>query len=462
MKLVHDSLSKPQRALRAYMNSETSPPGFRGNPLVEEEGCSRREHDLTHYHLSRYMYARATLERAFIDLFEGQMEGRMLRSITLPRISGRGLRRRIENIERMKRNGMGSPLYLDRAIDALKEATPELVTSARRLESEVIGMYLHNLDLLVFDMIAPGEDQKFIERVRKYGGEVVTCLELLGLTDELVLKGMTDAEQKVVLEVLRGLLFSELAAASPDEKEGDKNLGRIRFTRQHNQGWSFLRRHLFEGVSEQMILDALRLSGIREIYQPYVDRLFKLHNRYGLLATFTYRGAEFTLEGSPFAEKPLGAPIGNFELVVYPRDPALVAALTALRDPSFEHADGAIALAALRIGKGGLLLEEIQSDVPTLLGKRGVQAADCLIGLLQEWQQISLLAARTFATRYGFDRFYASTPWRIFTRYHGVMHPDKVRLYFDGMERLGGKLVYDEEPRLCIQPQYYYRFSANG
>jgi len=192
----------------------------------------------------------------------------------------------------------------------------------------------------------------------------------------------------------------------------------------------------------------------------YLQQLIQVQSDFSAYGDVQASGQDFYLEVSPFAEKPIGSPIGHFELVLYPKNPRIIAILEKIGDPTFEHADGAFAFAAFCANQNHLLVEEIQTDVVNLLEWNGRKySVKLLRDLIAQWPEILFESIRSYARHVGYGDFYASTPWRILRRYGGIFHPDKARTYFEGLEKLGGELVYDRDGEFGW-PQYYYRFET--
>lgn len=258
-----------------------------------------------------------------------------------------------------------------------------------------------------------------------------------------------------------------------DETDTAGQLGRAVFSEQDNQIWNYAHERLFN--PNQNILEVLR--DIEEEFDLELCRgikritLVNLHNLHRAKWDFEYNGNYFLAEASPFAEKPLGRPISDFDIVVYPADQEIKDALLIIGDPKFEHADGALAFASIKLDRV-MLIEEMQTDAPDLL--RRIRANGCvpealdavnkaeemLRPLIEIWPEILLAAVKEFAHKMQHGILLGATPWRVVQRYEGGLHPDKVtRIYFDLMQKLGGQLVHAEKG-LDDGPEYYWRFNV--
>ena len=482
MRLVHNELTKPQRMLRAYTNRDVPPYGFKGNPMLFDDG-RRIEHDLTHFHLSRYTYLLTVLVSSACELFDHEIlkgpdsdewQYKPKARVTHDEIMAAG-RSTAYLHERVKEYGRERCQKFLAVMDRLDDEVLAIVNdiyerAVRNLESCISYIVLLHL---------PEREKDLLDSMRAYGNDSV----LYNLLADIVLHGLKNRDcallsekENIAYSIVVGyftMLSFEAGSSKIKEREAKETglLGRALFSRRDNQAWRFLHKHLFDGsLTQQFVLDAVRISRAqRPIDQTHLDTLLRLHTKYGFTGSLYVNDLQircpyFRMEASPFTEKYVGQPIGNFEIAVYPTD-ALYFMLQSIRDPSFEHADGAVALAALTIHDRYLILEEIQSDMPALLmrvpeSNPYPHELSLLKSLVDQWSFISLAAVREFARRHGFTEFFASTPSSILRRYCGTMHPDKTRIYFNTMEKLGGLLVDDESSELDRRPQFYWRFDV--
>ncbi len=444
---IVQQLPKSQRALRAYLNTEEPFSGFKGNPKKLLEGAIER--DLTPFHLSRYLCVRATAEIGLFDLVAWERKGRKL--------SGKKLKNHITAEELVEARqylqseqasfGEQRKRLVQKALEAMQEK-PGLEVLNRLFETVVVDV------LLDFDrMILVWADAKHFESVFKEManyGPAIGYTQLIGFTEDQIEAGRHEPDELKTLHALWGFLVWKF------NKEIQPQT-RIIFGAEDNAGWRFIRSHLFNGMNEDIVFEALRISNRDDADNEHIQRLLELHRRYAFMQTFAHGDRRFRLEASPFSEKPVGGPEGNFEVVIYPVDEGLKDMMQAVADPTFEHADGAICMAAFTVGEH-LVLEEIQSDVPGLLKRKGIPE---LAQAIKDWPHAVIEAARIVARRNGFGQILGATPWRLFQRYSGGLHPDKARLYFDTMERLGGVLVYDDAGEITPgSRQHYYRFDV--
>ena len=463
MQLVLDEkgkrLAKGQRALRAYCNLEKPPAGFKGNPFVDGE--TRIERELTPFHLSRYLYARSLLEESLFGLVEFEKQDgndRNNRKARGPKkIFTRGdIERHKKDLEngRADCNEDGGESK-KKEMDLLSSIDNETLKRMNRIYDRIIAEFMGDMDGLSIDLSEPENIDNIIRDVRSVGNGLTSSYLLCAMRDFLT-DGVDEKDRNAVA-ILMALIYFEI-------KETSCARYRITFDKGETDNWRILRRK-FLMLSAEDVYTALRKAGATEpdpdkLTKDKIQRLIRLHGKYATLGRLDLDDHDFLYEASPFAEKPVGSPIGNFELAVYPTNGGLDRLMRLIADPTFEHADGAIALAAFTILENRLILEEVQSDVPDLLRRSALDGeVSELRKLTEDWQSIALAAARHFARKNGFSEFFASTPWRIFWKYMGSMHPDKARVYFERMEKLGGQLVYDEQGQLGLR-QYYYRFEA--
>ena len=482
MRLIHHELSKPQRAWRAYLNPldvEKPVLGFKGNPLEFDKPKLRFEHPFTHFHLSRYLFIRSTMERAMFDLFGRKNVGERCYELDVKPLVQSEFEHGFKQMLEFLGDGHEFADFIsmdDRSsLRGLLPPTPEKMEVLNRIYAMVVPNFFHSqCPLLALEETHEvyNPDNRNITDIQDRGPKSCTYFALGTYTR--LLRRFRDQfnEQELLALSALELLFYFRSSEQTDEYSG----GRMKFDRCVNQAWRFIRKHLFDNLTEQIIFDAMKMSGEARIDQPEIDRLFRLHKKHAFRREISANGWIFDVEGSPFTEKPIGNPVGNFELAVYPKDEPVRRFLAYIGDRSFEHADGALALAAFSILPDRLILEEIQTDVLDLVKRSNGHRLDDLDAaystmppgfeaMLDGWRGILLAAVREFAKQNGFTEFYAATPWRVMFRYIGTMHPDKLRNYFEWMEKLGGQLVYDEKSecnsRYAIgHPQYYYRFEV--
>jgi len=380
------------------------------------------------------------------------------------------------------------------SIQAFRYLDDDVFQRVQRLGQEIMDTYLRWLPGTVLFHSRNGTFDVILEDIRKDGASYSTFFVLTDVISKMLEEELarfdfsfsalysghsSNAKEKMqedeiignvmALKVLWGLFYVEsdwqysfVQSRKRTGLAGD--LGRIRFSPGETNAWRYVRNN-FGDLNEQIILKATRYAQYRKRYHTWEDgdtirECLELHCKYAMRQSFELNGFRLRLEASPFAEKPIGKPIGNFVIAVYPEDPQYIRPLKRISDPTFEHSDGAIAAARLTIRNGKLILEEIQSDVEAMLKLQQDEYGERLKPLVVEWKNAAMEALRIFAMAHGFKEFYAATPYRVLSRYWGEMHPDKVRLYFDGWEKMGGKFVYDSKYELDKVPQYYYVFNV--
>jgi hypothetical protein len=457
---VMQGLTKGERRLHAYLNQDKPPLGFKGNPMGSNGQQIAR--NLTHFHLSRHLYIRRILERGLFSLAE-QLDVAPGKKIVLSEIRpGEKISKEeiLENkdiyslIASAKQHGFR--MTSKEVTELIENASDEIWGRVNQFYELMLMIYSQELEIVPLKVELCGLQDDFIEKARKYGYLHMAYNELTYIAEETVGKqDLTEADYKA-LRLLIAVLYSKRLLCVNDEDKGCNEFGRTIFTRRQNTTWQFLQNRMFDKFSARMLINAARNSGATD---EKLESLFETHMQFAFREQLSIGGNSFLAIGSPFAQKPIGSPIGNFEIAVYPTDEKLRSAMHSIRDQKYEHADGAIALAACTILENEVLLEEIQSDVPELL-RRAVVKPDALSGIELIWPQLSLEAVRILAKMKSFTEIYAATPWRIYTRYTEAVHPEKTRIYFDTMEKLGGQLAYDDTASLDRWPQYYFRFEA--
>ncbi len=536
-------LPKGQRAVRVYLQRRSAA-GFKGRPVLFEDGRAE-ERDLTVFHLSRYAYMETAL-RGPLGIFctEDKKNGTVYFRIKgMPKKSREGyLKYLVSIVESIEKEGIArkEDRYLKDAIQAFGYLDDDIIGRIREFCQITIDKFITILPRI---SLAHSRKERFgqvLKEIREIGVSKITLFTLshlvvgmleekkkdLNLADRLPswfykfahyytriletpvwgerpkngLSGAYPKEKDVVrdiiaLNILFGIFYAEATAqytksvnSKKEEMSGD--LARIKFTQGETNAWRYIQNN-FTKLDEAIILRAMRFERFRKRYgredRTRIRELLELHKKYAIRQAFEVNGHRLRLEASPFAERPIGNPTGRFAIVVYPEEPRFIRSLKRIADPTFEHSDGALAVARITINNGRIILEEIQSDIETMLkAGAGVKMKDGVVDLeetersiermlkrhlngdseklkplVEEWQKIVMQALRIFAKTHGFKEFYAATPHRVLSRYWGAMHPDKAKLYFDGWEKMGGTLVFDDKRELDKLPQYYYRFELS-
>jgi len=489
MRLVHHELSKPQRALRAYLNLSEPPQGFKGNPWKLEDRKTI-ERDLDHKNLSYYWYVMTTLcstaeEEFDMYYYDKPNEKHWYYEPRGPLLPGTIIAASKDEIISDAKNGKTTRSDLAAFADSINKMDDEVLKHVNEIYARAVQMlmpYIVGFALRSF-LEGPGKETWILDFRREHGRNAIMFQVLAWLIrGEFEKQDATALSEKerAAYSIALGY-FSVVALRCGLDTWKERNEGRIGklgrplFSNEDTQAWHFLRGHLFDGsLTKRILFDAVKVEDRHELPdQKYSDKLFKLlklHKKYGLKCDFSINLCnsqhKFFMEASSFIGKWFEKPVANFEIAVYPYSEYLRRWLSYIANPSFEHADGAIALPSLAIKKGRLILEEIQSDVPDMIGmSNGFRIDDfdaaysAAEPIAYRWQKIALAAVKEFARRHGFTEFYAATPWRVLLRYRGSMHPDKADNYFGVMEANGGQLVHDYAGELG-KPQHYWRFDV--
>ena len=480
MQLVHTQLTKTQRSLRAILNTTEVPAGFKGNPLISKLDRLPEERSLSPANMSRYAYVRGLLECEILRLcwIVGNDREFNIRGVKA-KISRRTLIESKRNFLEIKKYRDMENEYVE-MLKAYQQLDSKMVKRVNRMFKQVVLYLISNRSGIAAQNLSEGNDAIFIRDIREWGRDSITLKYLHSYASfyKEGAKTLTELD-RVALDILTLHLISEAmmrgSRTSIEQENGTcGKLGRAKFSRGHEQAWRYVRKHLFDGLTEQMVFDAVHMNGWTRINQIYLSRLMDIHHAFAYSEELGIHGKRFRVEGSPFAEKRIGEPIGNFDIVVYPTTEQMKCALLTVTDPTFEHANGSLAFAAITIKDKTLILEEIQTDVPDLFRRLRLtnlavrrreaidRAEETLAPFMEKWPEIILESVRSFARRNSYLEFYAGTPWRVMRRYNGTMHPDKAtKVYLDLMQKLGGQLVYDETQLLDRTPQYYWRFTTN-
>lgn len=450
MQMVHSQLTKSQRALCAYLNKPKEP------DVLKENGIKMKPH-----HLGRFAFylfaARAGLFRkGFLRREDYGIITMELRKMEKPVVEG--CKPFIDTV--VKRELYTDPQTREDMIEAKKAIETNEIDDALL---ERINHYAHAVQRDVFyrqETIAC-ENMKGgypIDRMRIIG-RVSFLYEMMSISARSMIADAPGEKDRTAIAVLTGLLRCEQYrnAMEKFQREASNNLGRALFTPAENNAWNYLRKRLWKPNTRQHFFDALRFVKRQKQFER-IEWLLDLHDDYAFRERIESPGKPYRIEASPFIEKPVGMPITNFCMAIYPEDREMKEAMKRINDPSFEHADGAAALVRLSILGDALILEEMQTDVPSLL--RAGSKEEVLDAMIKGWTDMCFEAAKIFAGKAGFAEFYASTPYRMLDRYGGSMHPNKLRVYFEVMEKQGGELVHDDMGELNEIPQYFYRFEV--
>jgi hypothetical protein len=457
MRLVHDDYTKGQRALCAF-TGQPSVPGFKGGPLIEHLDKPR---EISYLNLARFTYAQTTLLNGLAELCTLKKTTEGWRIAKMLPIDQKTLATLFPNQpERIERINEQYARVLERFVARLPEtiyrvssnANADLFIESIRTESRVVILFAmldQQLDALIHEgnhllLVKPIE---FTPAGKKKTEDRVSP-EFLGLID---------------LKQVFTVMIARLAEARDKNRaKGEANgLGRRLFTAKEEERLRAARSQLAT-LDEEAVLRILgteKSSPLAEI----IRRTLPDHWRYGMSACFELAGQNYQLEASPFTQKAIGTPRAKFTLTVYPKDERVTSQLQAIGYPAFEHSPGAIGSARFTFpNQNMLLVEELQTDVESLLRIHNAAAAEELAAVLKQWREITFQAVHLFAAANGFNEFFAATPLRLLSHYGGPMHPVKSFTYFDFWEKRGGKLVLDEDYEVGERLEHFYRFETEA
>lgn len=186
--------------------------------------------------------------------------------------------------------------------------------------------------------------------------------------------------------------------------------------------------------------------------------------KYRLMTRFQYDGNWYGLVIGPGVLKTFEAnKIENLELAIIPFNTCMIELMQSAHNPSFEHFDGAVAIAGISIRNGNIVIEEWQTDTPYLFRRAGIT------GHVQ-MPELVIAALRVWARELRKTKVHLVTPYWIFKRYERFPL-EKARLYTEEPERVGGTLIFDDRAKLSVKaPQtdeplipydvrrHYYKF----
>ncbi|MBI4150333.1 hypothetical protein HY488_02930 [Candidatus Woesearchaeota archaeon] len=445
-----DDLPTKLRMVRAYLNQSWIPPGFKGNQY-SRNGKPDIAHEVSHFYLSRYAWARDILSDIPDSVLKPDEIDRLFSTVS--------------KSSKVLMNGQ----HVD--LGSADVEVPRLVDVYKRLMGDVKENLISVLARWNFTVF-----EKTLQVIREKGPKALQYFVLYKAACDPAFGDKNDR----TVELLRRWIYSQhqiaLEQIAVNEEWGD-TLGRMHFSDDNNTAWRYVHGRLWN-LDEACVREALAIrygedekAAVDSEYGVFTEKdhhsvvehklehmkpLLELHRRYGFRDEFDFNGYSFTLEASPFIEKPVGAPVGNFDAVIFPKG-GLESFLQEVAMPDFEHADGGFASVRFTISDGHLIFEELQSDIPSMLRLQKRETPVELADMINVWPEIAREAAFRIARHGGFTEMFGATPYRIIQRYGAGIHPDKTRAYFSSMERFGGKLVYDEDCVLDKQPQHYFR-----
>ncbi len=413
MQHVHDDLTKSQRALLAYLNKPYVPLGFRGNPYTCADGRVI-ELEVNPKNLSRYEIYMASMEEW---------------AVTLPK-----------TVE-----------------------LPEFTEEEKAIYDSVIAKTRAQQTEKALEFCNSYKEKEILAELRKTGS--IVYFSEAALTT-MIAPAMFESIKTRFQSAIETERKNQLKLSEDGHTNGH---GRARFPIEYKTALEYLRERLFEGLIIEDLMTVIEITKEKDVTKENITKLgqqLELHRKFAFRKEMKFNGMNFIVEASPFAEKGILEPISDLDIVVYPQDEEVMESVKAIANPEFEHADGAILIASLAIGKLGGMCEEIQTDIPDILRKAAVirdvtKETEILAPIIEEWQGIAMEAMRVFAQTDKFAEFYVVTPWGVTRRYQNSIHPDKLtNVYYSMIQRLGGELVFDDKAELWIAPAYYWRFST--
>ncbi len=462
MQQIHRTVPKKERMLRAYANHSDPPYGFKGKPyVIEDEICER---EITTHNLAMWLYATNTFDWGL--RFFGAEKGNEYKKQIATKEALVKIRKMLMEAEITEKKPDTDALQ-KRLIERLGNITDDCIERVNRF----IGYGVTGITLFFDRFVNKYMDERQVAMVRE-NGPYAFFLECVNETIMAQL-GIVRAEmescgdprlQEIELDVVIASFYIFMIKDNMImKKRAEKNangLGRGLFTFEDNVAYRFIE-NMRESVEFNDLIAAACLA-YGNVNTAALARLYPLYRDYYSRHEFWIRGQRFEVTASPFAEKRIGVPIGNFSLQVRPVERALKAELEGICDPAFEHADGAIATARLTIGKNGWIIEELQSDIATMVRERDLSISKELRGCIENSNVIAMAATAELAQSNGTESLYLATPWRTIQRYYG-MHPHKTTTtYFKFPENNGGELVFDDRSELDKVPQHYYRFTVQN
>ncbi|MDO8554814.1 MAG: hypothetical protein Q7S22_08445 [Candidatus Micrarchaeota archaeon] len=411
-------LTKPERALRAYLNTSEVPKGFRGNSYTCKDGTVI-ELDINPKNLSRYATYVACIEEW---------------AITLPKS--------IEGV---------SPEVYGKVISATKasetEKALEFCNSIK--EKEIIANLRQKGSIIYFSEAA----LTIVDNLEKNESAHINDLELIKAKFQTNIKNEIEKQQKLTAD---------------NHVNGH---GRANFPLEFKTALEFLRTRLFDELTMQDVMKSLEITKedkVTDKERATLELQLELHKQFSFRKTMEVNGRKFMVEASPFTEKGIMEPISDLDIVVYPQDEQIIEAMKTIANPEFEHADGSVVAASILIKNKVQLVEEMQTEVPDLLRKASLtrdvtKETEILLPIIEDWELLAMEAIQVFAKEHKFSEFYIMTPWGVTRRYQSSIHPDKLtKIYFSVLQRLGGELVFDDKTKVWTVPAYYWKFDADS
>ncbi len=408
-------LTKPERVLRAYLNTSEVPKGFRGNPYNCTDGTVIGL-DLNPKNLSRYATYVACINEWLT---------------TLPK-----------------------------SIEDVPQTTYELAISTTKAKETENALEFCN---------SPKE-KEIIASLRQKGSIIFfseSALTTVAGMDNHSNKEITLIKTKFQSDI-KTEMEKQLKLTTDNHVNGH---GRANFPLEFKTALEFLRTRLFDGLTMSDIMKSLEITKedkVTDKERTTLELQLELHKQFAFRKTMEVNGRKFLVEASPFTEKGILEPISDLDIVVYPQDQKIIEAMKSIANLEFEHADGSIVAASILMKNKVLLVEEMQTEVPDLLRKAGLKKdvtkeTEILLPILEDWELIAMEAIQLFANEHKFREFYVMTPWGVTRRYQSSIHPDKLtKIYFSVLQRLGGELVFDDKAKVWNVPAYYWKFDANS
>ena len=466
MRLVHDSLTKSQRALRAYLNLEIPPEVFRNRHL-------------THYHLSRYSYVK-NLFNAFLN-----------HMLTLPLATGHNGAKLItpELLEihaRFFTSENNSLIHFPNPSSSVavkgkehlknKKRINETLVMINQFHREAMNTLQNNAEKFINLWSMPGNTEQL--RMNLRASQIPSILQ--NFLENTVLKKCLPVDrpptenEMFAFELLVAVYCHELW----EKYHNFFNAGnRMHFNSSENSAWQELRWYSLKNnynLTRKDLSEIVRrnFGPVSTAFELTLNRKFEHHGS----KAYNFDFCDYLVDFGPFALKPLSRIKPLFGFAIYPgtdigvdtcSEVNLNKMLSFISDPNFEHADGAIAIGGINIINGHVILEELQTDLIELAKRNkyyfqlNLPALKAMRSVLENWHTLGLTIARILGADFGVGEIYVATPFRIFQRYKATIHPEKAKYYFEKLEAAGGRLVYDDDSCIDSVNQYYYAFDTN-
>ncbi|MBI2079475.1 hypothetical protein HYT84_01820 [Candidatus Micrarchaeota archaeon] len=332
----------------------------------------------------------------------------------------------------------------------------EFIKLVDRTYSELVIDMLKKFDKIALELARSPEQNKKIFR----NDLILQCLGVMWIEaakrSEKTGRSRADVIVSKVLERSLWNLINELKSSNETLILNRTRRRGAMFNNTEDEAWVEMKKHILTGRLSLEFVGKV-LDRVGRSYNA--EQLLELHCRHGFVERINVDSGEFLVVSSPFAQKPLGIINKDTEIAVYPLDEEVKQKLVEIAGPSFEHANGSVALASITFRNGSLFVDELQSDLPALFRIKGVNPEGKVAQIIADWTKIIIEAIKSLVRKIPAREFYVTGPSWIFKQYGLNVNARKVtEVYFDSMVRLNGELVYFS-PTLDLQPgRYCWKF----